>query len=80
MVAHAHAEQPAGTAASADGFLGCDESFNYTLPPELRTADYGEPLAPCKELSDGVFERRFTRSVARLDCNSWTGSITHRNG
>ena len=43
-------------ASSTDGFLGCDESFNYTLPPELRTADYGEPLAPCKELSDGVFD------------------------
>ena len=59
------------------GFLACDESFNYTLPPELHSADYGDPLGACKEVYPGVFERNFTNSVARLDCNTWVGTVEH---
>uniref|UniRef100_A0A6V3L060 Uncharacterized protein n=2 Tax=Lotharella globosa TaxID=91324 RepID=A0A6V3L060_9EUKA len=40
----------------------------------------GKPLDPiCREVSDGIFERRFEKIVVRLDCNEWKASFLARN-
>jgi len=59
-------------AALGHGWLGC--SRKYLLPPALKL-DYGMATELCKETSSGVFQRKFTKSVVKMDCNSWTGSI-----
>ena len=38
--------------------------------------DYGTPLGLCKEVSDGVFRREFTKATASHDCNTGKSSVT----
>ena len=40
--------------------------------------DYGVPLGRCEEVGEGseVFERRWSKATARLDCRAFAGSIT----
>ena len=35
----------------------------------------GTPLGLCEEISEGVFQRRYSLGIASLDCNSWTASL-----
>lgn len=53
-----------------EGCVGAPES----LPPPF-FVDYGVPLGNVTESADGVFERRWSKAVARMDCNTWTGEI-----
>ena len=58
-------------------WLGC--SKNYAFPPPLNV-DYGEPTAGglCKESApnSGIFEREWTKATVKMDCGSYTGSVT----
>ena len=38
--------------------------------------DYGRPLGLCKEVSEGVFRREFSKATASHDCNTGKSSIT----
>ena len=57
------------------GWLDC--SRNYSYPPAL-SADYGEPTGFCSESApnSGIFNRDYTKATVKMDCNSWTGSVT----
>lgn len=35
----------------------------------------GTPTSLCTTTAPGVFERQWTNGVARLDCNTWTGTL-----
>ena len=37
--------------------------------------DVGEPLGLCAEVSPGVFQRKWSKGVAALDCNTYTGTL-----
>jgi hypothetical protein len=41
--------------------------------------DYGTPLGLCKEVSDGVFRREFTKATASHDCNTGKSSVTMKS-
>jgi len=60
-------------AALGHGWLGC--SHKYLFPDALHV-DYGEPTELCKEVSNGVFQRDWTKATVEMDCNTWTGKIT----
>jgi len=55
------------------GWLGCIDK--YERPPELEL-DVGEPAGRCKESSPGVFTRQWTKVEVKMDCNTWTPTIT----
>eukprot|EP01051_Picozoa_sp_SAG22_P014977 SAG22_NODE_1895_length_3366_cov_3.131007_3_plen_140_part_00 len=58
------------------GWSGC--SKNYPFPKEFNL-DYGEPVDKvCKETgpNSGVFEREWSKASVKMDCNSWTPTIT----
>ena len=59
------------------GWKGCSQ--NYPFPQEFNL-DYGEPVGGqvCAETGSGtgVFEREYTKASVRMDCNSWTPTIT----
>ena len=40
--------------------------------------DYGEPVGSCKETAanSGVFEREWAKASIKMDCNTWTPTIT----
>jgi len=57
-----------------DPWEGCPVQGPTPLPPGVRL-DYGVPLGNVTESADGVFERRWSKAVARMDCNTWTGEI-----
>ena len=39
--------------------------------------DYGEPVDEiCKETAPGVFTREWSKSTIKMDCSTWTPSIT----
>lgn len=59
-------------AALGHGWLGC--SHKYLFPGELHQ-DYGVPTELCTEISTGVFQRKYTKSVVEMDCGTWKGSI-----
>jgi hypothetical protein len=41
----------------------------------LFDTDVGEPLALCEQAQPGVFSRKWSKGVATLDCNTWTGTF-----
>jgi hypothetical protein len=59
------------------GWSGCgsaDRSHHYGWNAEWLDKDYGEPTEEvCHESSpgSGVFERKWTKGVISMDCNSW---------
>ncbi len=67
------------------GWLGCTSNevpgfggqFPYTLPSEIPrlNVDYGTPLGPLQETSDGVFTRQWTNAIISMDCNTYTPSF-----
>lgn len=60
-------EPPGGGAPPAHG--------PFARPPGM-DADYGEPLeVGCREVSEGVFERAWSKARVRMDCNTWEGSV-----
>ena len=46
--------------------------------PDALWADYGAPLGLCRETApnSSLFERRWSKARAQLDCGSWVGSVT----
>eukprot|EP00927_Polykrikos_kofoidii_P062742 TRINITY_DN57545_c0_g1_i1.p1 TRINITY_DN57545_c0_g1~~TRINITY_DN57545_c0_g1_i1.p1 ORF type:complete len:469 (+),score=24.52 TRINITY_DN57545_c0_g1_i1:64-1470(+) len=65
------------------GWKGCSQDYLF---PEEFDVDYGEPVLEsgsnkhsiCKETSSnsGIFVREYSRSIVKMDCNNWQGSIT----
>lgn len=57
------------------GWIGC--SVPYAFPDALK-ADYGEPTGLCAETApnSGIFERQWSKASVRMDCNTYTGSVT----
>eukprot|EP00759_Apiculatamorpha_spiralis_P046574 PhF_6_TR42883/c0_g1_i2/m.64969 len=57
------------------GWLGC--SKHYLFPEELNL-DYGTPIGLCQETApnSGVFVRNWTKAAVKMDCNTWTPTIT----
>ena len=48
----------------------------YAFPSELK-GDYGEPLeVGCKEVSQGVFQREWSKATVSMNCNTFQGTIT----
>jgi len=60
-------------AALGHGWLGCSRKYSF---PDSLNKDYGEPLELCHEVSNGVFERKWSKAVVQMNCNTWTPSIT----
>lgn len=54
------------------GWVGCNAQYEFR--PELKI-DYGTPLEYCKETQPNVFEREYTKAVAQMNCNTWSGSV-----
>jgi hypothetical protein len=42
---------------------------------DLFTLDVGEPLGGCGEIKHGVFERKWSRGTAALDCNTYVATL-----
>jgi len=59
------------------GWLGCSHFYEY--PAELNR-DYGQPTDVCKETApgSGVFVRQFSRSTVKMDCSTFTPTITFK--
>lgn len=58
------------------GWLGCSREYQF---PDALNADYGEPTSGlCKETApnSGVFTREYSKASVKMDCNSWTPTIT----
>jgi len=55
-------------------WVGCDIDYDF---PDALKVDYGTPLGTCSETgpNSGVFTRAFTKAVAQMDCNTWTGTV-----
>jgi len=60
-------------AALGHGWLGCSRKYVF---PDALNKDYGEPQELCKEVSTGVFQRKWSKAVVEMNCNTWTGSVT----
>jgi len=59
-------------AALGHGWLGCSRKYLF---PDALNEDYGQPQELCRETSTGVFQRRWTKAVVEMNCNTWTPSI-----
>jgi len=60
-------------AALGHGWLGCSRKYVF---PEALNKDYGQPQELCHETSNGVFQRKWSKAVVQMNCNTWTSSIT----
>jgi len=54
------------------GWLGCSHKYLF---PDALNRDYGQPQELCHEISSGVFQRKWTKAVVEMNCNTWTPSI-----
>jgi len=59
-------------AALGHGWLGCSRKYRF---PDALNGDFGKPLELCKEVSTGVFQRRWTKATVSMNCNTYTPSI-----
>jgi len=59
-------------AALGHGWLGCSRKYAF---PDALNLDYGVPQELCHEVSNGVFQRKFSKAVVQMNCNTWTPSI-----
>lgn len=59
-----------------NGWTGCGHFYEY--PAEQFNADYGEPLGLAKETGpdSGIFVREWSKATIKMDCNSYTPTIT----
>eukprot|EP01043_Picozoa_sp_COSAG02_P093669 COSAG02_NODE_30166_length_556_cov_0.737418_2_plen_99_part_00 len=59
-----------------NGWTGCGHFYEY--PAEQFNADYGEPLGLAKETApdSGIFVREWSKATIKMDCNSYTPTIT----
>lgn len=59
------------------GWSGCSKVYEW---PKILDADFGEPMGLCKETSagSGIFTREWTKATIKMDCNSWTPTITFK--
>jgi len=55
------------------GWKGCSQKYSF---PEDLNLDYGDPSdAYCQETSSGVFQRKWSKAIVQMDCNTWTPTI-----
>ena len=49
----------------------------YTVPEQINW-DYDTPLGICKETApnSGVFTREWSKASIKMNCNTWTPTIT----
>jgi len=59
-------------AALGHGWHGC--SKKYPRPAAL-DGDYGQPEGLCKEVSSGVFRRKYTKATVEMNCNNYKATI-----
>jgi hypothetical protein len=61
-----------------NGWTGCGHFYEY--PAEQFNADYGEPLGMAKETAadSGIFVREWSKATIKMDCNSYTPTITFK--
>jgi len=63
------------------GWLGCSQDYTAattgTNGAKLN-ADYGTPAGLCTETApnSGIFTREWSRATVRMDCNTYTPTIT----
>jgi hypothetical protein len=57
------------------GWQGCTDKPSTWQEDPLLQIDPGTPAGVCKETSDGVFSRTYTKGTATLDCNIWTATL-----
>ena len=59
------------------GWLGCSRDYDF---PDALNLDYGVPAGLCAETAagSGVFERNFSKSTVRMDCATYTPTITFK--
>jgi len=57
------------------GWLGCSRTYEF---PDMLNSDYGEPTGLCTETAhnSGIFTRDWTKASVKMDCNTWTPTIT----
>jgi hypothetical protein len=69
------------------GWVGCAggipgagyEEARFVRPAEL-DRDYGVPTGHCGEVGESqVFERQYSKATVRLECRTWTGSVTMKS-
>ena len=46
-----------------------------SLEFDLFDLDVGEPLGLCDEVRDGVFQRRWSKGTATLDCHTYAATL-----
>jgi len=54
------------------GWLGCTRKYSF---PAALNSDYGQPQELCHEVSNGVFQRKWSKATVQMNCNTWTPSI-----
>jgi hypothetical protein len=61
-----------------NGWTGCGHFYEY--PSVEFNADYGEPLGMAKETAadSGIFVREWSKATIKMDCNSYTPTITFK--
>ncbi len=59
------------------GWQQCSPTLRFEYPPEL-DSDFGAPAGLCAETApgSGAFVREFARATVKMDCVSWTPTIT----
>ena len=56
------------------GWEGCSDDIVHPYDPLWSTSP-GAPLTNCSEVAPGVFERKFEKGAAALDCNTWKATL-----
>ena len=46
-----------------------------SIESDLFNLDVGEPLGLCAEVTSGVFERKWSKGTATLDCHTYTPTL-----
>ena len=58
------------------GWNGCHDSWVYMDWDEMLDKDYGVPLSGMSEISNGVFQRKWSKATIEMDCNQYKPTIT----
>ena len=57
---------------------GCHSNWVYGDWNEMLDKDYGKPLGGYTEISNGVFERQWSKATIKMDCNQYKPTITFK--
>ena len=55
---------------------GCHDTWVYREWDPMLDKDYGVPLGSMVEIESGVFERKWSKSTVKMDCNTYKPTIT----